>query len=88
MPNEPPTFQHCIRTLSGATPSISASWPFIANTPWLGATSVQRPEGASNLQSAARGSIAATTTRVFLRLSFETWKAFRKASATFSASPK
>ncbi len=67
MPKEPPTFQHTIRIFSGATPSMSASWPFIANTPWLGATSVKRPDGASNLQSAARGSMAATTTRVFLK---------------------
>jgi hypothetical protein len=36
-----------IRTFSAGTPRISANWPFIENTPWLGVVSVKRPLASS-----------------------------------------
>ena len=67
------------------TPRMSASWFRIAYTPWPCAISVQRSP--SYLQTAERGSIAATTTRVLRRLSRVTCAALAKAAATFSGSP-
>ena len=86
MPNEPPTFGVTTRTLSCFTPRMSASWLRCAKTPWPWQVSVNRPP--SYLHSAERGSIAATTTLVFLNASLVTWAALAKAAATFSGSPQ